>query len=48
MIIVTEIFIARHRLGKHRLKAGIVELERTSIAEQRLGNHVPAATKSND
>jgi hypothetical protein len=30
--------IARQRFGKHRLKAGIA-----FIAEQRFGNHVPAA-----
>jgi hypothetical protein len=36
--------IDRQRFGKHRLKAGIVEPERTSIAEQRFGNHVPVAT----
>jgi hypothetical protein len=30
-----------------RLKAGIVEPERTSIAKQLFGNHVPAATNSN-
>jgi hypothetical protein len=31
-----------------RLKAGIAEPEQTSIAEQRLGNHVPATTNSNE
>jgi hypothetical protein len=30
------------------LKAGMVEQEQTSIAEQRLGNHVSATTNSNE
>jgi hypothetical protein len=46
--IMTNITIARQRFGKHRLKAGIVEPERTSIAEQQFINRVPAATNSND
>jgi hypothetical protein len=29
---------------KHLLKAGIVEPERTSVAEQRFGKHVPVTT----
>jgi hypothetical protein len=41
---MTNMTIARQRFGKHRLKPAIVEPERTSIAEQRLGTHVPAAT----
>jgi hypothetical protein len=41
---VTNITVARQRFGKHRLKAGRVEPERMSVAEQRLGNYVPAAT----
>jgi hypothetical protein len=40
--------VARQRFGKHRLKDGIVEPGRTSIAEQRLDNHVPAAMNSNE
>jgi hypothetical protein len=35
-------------LCKHRLEAEIVEPERMTIAEQRFGNHVPAATNSNE
>jgi hypothetical protein len=31
-----------------QLKAGMVEPEQTSIAEQRLGNHVPSTTNSNE
>jgi hypothetical protein len=31
-----------------RLKTGMVEPEQTSIAEQRLGNYVPAKTNSNE
>jgi hypothetical protein len=30
------------------LKARIVEPEQTSVAEHRLGNHVPATTNSNE
>jgi hypothetical protein len=40
--------IARQQFGEHRLKAGIVEPQRTSIAEQQFGNHVPATTNSNE
>jgi hypothetical protein len=40
--------VARQRFGEHRLKAGIVEPERTSICEQRLGNHVLTATNTNE
>jgi hypothetical protein len=36
--------IARRRLGEHRPKSGTVDSERKSIAEQRFGNNVPAAT----
>jgi hypothetical protein len=43
---VTNMTIARQRFGKHRLKAGILESEQTSIAEQRFCNHVPAVTNS--
>jgi hypothetical protein len=39
--------VARQRFSKRRRKAGIVKPERTSIAEQQLGNHVPATTHSN-
>jgi hypothetical protein len=46
--IVTNVTIVRQRFGKHRLKTGIVETERTSIAEQRFGNHVPSAMNSNE
>jgi hypothetical protein len=46
--IVTNMIIPRQRFGKHRLKARIVEPERTSIAELRFRNDVPAATNSND
>jgi hypothetical protein len=35
-------------IGRHRLKAGIAEPERTFIAEQRLGNYVPTATNSKE
>jgi hypothetical protein len=35
---------ARQLFRKHRLKARIVEPERTSIAEQRFSNHVPVTT----
>jgi hypothetical protein len=40
--------VARQRFGKYRLKDGIGEPERMSIAEQRIGNHFPAATNSNE
>jgi hypothetical protein len=31
-----------------RLKTGMVKPEQKSIAEQRIGNHVPATTNSNE
>jgi hypothetical protein len=34
----------RQRFGKHRLKVGIVEPERTSIVEERFGKHVLLTT----
>jgi hypothetical protein len=37
--IVTNMTVARQRLGKHHLKAGGVELEWRSIASQRLAKH---------
>jgi hypothetical protein len=43
---VKNMTIARQRFGKDGLKAGIVESRRTSTAEQRFGNHIPAATNS--
>jgi hypothetical protein len=36
--------IPRQRFGKHGLKGGIVEPERTYIAEKRFGKHVSATT----
>jgi hypothetical protein len=36
---VTNVSISRQRFAEYRLKAGIVEPERTSIAEQRFGKH---------
>jgi hypothetical protein len=48
LYIVKEYSTARQWLGKHRLKDGIVEPEQTSIAEQRLCNHVRAARNSNE
>jgi hypothetical protein len=35
-------------VGKSCMKAGIVEAERTSIAEQRFGDHFPAAKYNNE
>jgi hypothetical protein len=43
---VTNMTIARQRYCKNRLKAGIVEPERTSIAEQRFGNHILEVTQA--
>jgi hypothetical protein len=37
--IVTNMTIARQLFGKHCLKAGTVETERTAIASQRFGKH---------
>jgi hypothetical protein len=45
---MTNTTIARQRFGKYRMKGGIMEPERTSIAEKRLCNHVPAATNCNE
>jgi hypothetical protein len=35
-------------IARHRLKTGIMEPERMPIAEERFGNHVPAAKNSNE
>jgi hypothetical protein len=40
MYILTNMTIVKQRLGKHRLKAGIVEPERKFIASQRLAKHM--------
>jgi hypothetical protein len=46
--IVTEQCITRQRLGKHRLKAGIMDTGWTFITEQRLVKHVLVAANSNE
>lgn len=48
LTMLTEQSIARLRLDNHLLNAGIVELQRTSIAEQRLRNQVLPATNGNE
>lgn len=40
--------IATQMFDKHRLKVGIVEPDRTSVAEKQFGNHVPAVSNSNE
>jgi hypothetical protein len=46
LYIVTNMTISRQRFDKHRLKAGIVEPESTSIAGQRFGKHILEVTQS--
>jgi hypothetical protein len=40
--------LPKHHTVTWRMKAGIVEPEQTSIAEQRLGNNFHATTNSNE